>query len=373
MFYFLPGLNKRLPGFEEEPDLGVMRRLAREQFQHGQKRVQELRSRMATTASSTRQGAGESPVEGEVQPGGESRKRPHEEGEDANEEDLNHEPKRRRSIRNATPGPSNAGRVSPRRASAERSEASADPGTDAEDTEVVDSGPGASMQQQPTEEPAYSGAPGSSSGAGGSSSYIVPPQAGRKRARTPDDDDSEGEDVNASDGGGAEGSKRRRLMKGTPSASSEAVPVTPRQATPEPGDLEPGSAESHLTLPAGQETPQPISFPAKYSVPSSSFLKFSRNAIPMSKIAKMGKKRPWLFSYKTAEGYGIYAFVKCPRGNCKHHFSSHPLRDSRARDHILGCNQQIRDDRDMVRQYARQGRLFWNYSVLQPLLLSDKS
>lgn len=93
----------------------------------------------------------------------------------------------------------------------------------------------------------------------------------------------------------------------------------------------------------------------------------------MSKIAKMGKKRPWLFSYKTAEGYGIYAFVKCPAGNCKHHFSSHPLQEYRARDHILGCGQQIRDQRDMVRQYARQGMLLCNHALLCPLLLLGNS
>ncbi|KKY35851.1 hypothetical protein UCDDA912_g04123 [Diaporthe ampelina] len=98
----------------------------------------------------------------------------------------------------------------------------------------------------------------------------------------------------------------------------------------------------------------PVIFPSRYRVPSSKRLKFSRNTITMSKIAKMGKKRPWLFGYDTAEGYGIYAFVKCPGPNCKHHFSSHPLKEDRAHDHILGCNQQIRDDRDMVREYARQ-------------------
>lgn len=344
-----------------------MRHLAREQFRVGQERVKQLRSRLATTANSTGQGADESPVEGETQPGGESRKRPREE-EDATEEGLNHEPKRQRSYRDATPGPSNAGRVSPRRGSAERLRASADnatnDGTEDEDAEVIEiQGPGASKQQQPTEGPAYS-PPGSSSAAGSSASYSVPSQAGRKRARTPDDDDSEGDDVAAEDGRGPEGSKRRRLMKGTPSASHpvaspEAVPATPRQATPEPGDVEPGSAQSHLTSPAGPPTPQPVSFPTQYAVPSSRFLKFSRNSIPMSKIVKMGKKRPWLFGYKTAEGYGIYAFITCPRGNCKHHFSSHPLRDYRAQDHILGCDQQIRDERDMVRQYGRQGRSFW--------------
>ncbi|KAI7782607.1 hypothetical protein LA080_013095 [Diaporthe eres] len=361
--YFVPPFNRRLHSYKQEYDLPTVKHFAREQFRLGQERVRKLRKILATTESGTGQGADDSHVEGEAQPGGESRKRPREEDADATEEDPNHEPKRQRSLRDATPGPSNAGRLSPRRASAERLRASADNATDDvpedEDAEVIEvQEPLASKQKQPTEEPAYSGAPGSSPGAGGSS-YNVPSQAGRKRARTPEDDDSEGDDVEAEDGHGPEGSKRRRLMKGTPSvshhiASPEAVPATPRQATPGPGDVEPGSAQSHLTSPAGPPTPQPVSFPTQYAVPSSSFLKFSRNAIPMSKIVKMGKKRPWLFSYKTAEGYGIYAFVTCPRGNCKHHFSSHPLRDYRAQDHILGCNQQIRDERDMVRQYARQ-------------------
>lgn len=356
-----------------------MRRLAREQFQLGQERVQQLRSRLATTTSNTGQEADESPVDREVRPGGESRKRPREEDADATEEQLNHEPKRQRSLRDATPGPSNAGPVSARRTSTERLRASADDATNGEDAEVVEGQePTGSKQQQPKEEPAYSGTPVSSSGAGGSATYNVPSQAGMKRARTPDDDDSEDNDVEAGDGGGPAGSKRRRLMEdppsaGLPIAGPEAGPATPRQATPEPRDVEPGSAQSHLTSLAGQVTPQTPGFPSHYRVPSSRFLKFSRNAITMSKIVKMGKKRPWLFGYKTAEGYGIYAFVKCPRGNCKHHFSSHPLRDSRARDHILACNQQIRDDRDMVRQYARQGRSSCNYRPMRPIFLPDKS
>lgn len=320
-------------------------------------------------ASSTSRGAGEYPFEGEAQPGGESRKRPREESVDATEDDLDHGSKRQRSLRSATPGRSNSSPVSPRRAAAKRLRA---PAHDAE------AGQGqvrrASEPKLLTNAAATSGSPGPSSGATGSASHAVaPPQATPKRAREPADDDSEGDDLEAEDGRGHAGSKRQRLTRETPPASlpiasPQAVPSTPKQATPEPGDLEPGSAQSHVSSLAGPPTPQPAEFPSHYSLPSSEALKFSRNNITMSKITKMGKKRPWLFSYKTAEGTGIYAFVKCPRGNCKHHFSRHPLRGDRAKDHILDCNQQIRDERDMVRQYARQGRLHWKQSPRHLLL-----
>lgn len=69
----------------------------------------------------------------------------------------------------------------------------------------------------------------------------------------------------------------------------------------------------------------------------------------------MGKTRPWVFGYSTDEGYGLYAFMKCPGQNCKTRFSSHPLRHSQARDHLLSCGQPVLDEQDMVRQYASQG------------------
>lgn len=291
---------------------------------------------------------------------GESRKRPREDGVDVTEDGLDRESKRQRSLRSATPGPSNSSPVSPQRAAARRLRA---PAKYAE--AIGGQRRGASEPERlmnTADAAAPSGVPGSSSGAAGSGSNTADlSPAALKRSRASADDDSEADDVEAEDvRGGPAGSKRRRLMRDTPPASlsiasPQAGPSTPRQATPEPGDVEPGSAQSHVTSLAGPPTPQPARFPSHYDLPSSKPLKFSRNNITMSKITKMGKKRPWLFSYKTAEGYGIYAFVKCPGPNCKHHFSSHPLREGRARNHILACNQQIRDDRDMVRQYARQG------------------
>lgn len=379
----MPGRNPHLPGYERDPEVGGVRIAAREQFRRGQERVQELRSLLARKNPSVEQTAKNQPAGGEERLDGQSRKRPRDEDEEeekAADNDLNRAPKRHRPVRSASPGSPDSSHVRSRRAVAKRRPTPSADVTDADDTEVVGRrGPKASTQQLLAESSTYSSIPDSSSEAAASASQIAPTaQAAPKRARTPDDDASESDDVEAGDGRGPAGSKRRRLMKGAASASlsiasSQAGPVTPRRATPEPGNIEPGSAQSHLTSPAGQPTPQPDEFPAQYGTPSSTFLKFSRNSITMSKISKMGKKRPWLFSYRTAEGYGIYAFVKCPAGNCKHHFSSHPLQEYRARDHILACGQQIRDQRDMVRQYARQGMLLCNHALLCPLLLLDNS
>lgn len=378
----MPGRNPHLPGYERDPEVGEVRIAAREQFRRGQERVQELRALLSRRAPSVEHSSKKLPVEGEAQLHGESRKRPRddeEEEEKAADNDLNRAPKRHRSVRSASPGTSNSSHVLSRRAAAKRRPAHSADITDADDTEVYEGrGSRSSTQQRLVENSTASGNPASSSGDVGSASEVVPAsRPAPKRARTPDDDGSESGDVETGDGRGPAGSKRRRLIKGSASASlsiasPQAGPVTPRRATPEPGDIEPGSAQSHLTSPAGQPTPQPDEFPAQYGTPSSTFLKFSRNSITMSKIAKMGKKRPWLFSYRTAEGYGIYAFVKCPAGNCKHHFSSHPLREHRAQDHILACGQQIRDQRDMVRQYARQGMLSRSHALLcHPLLLGN--
>lgn len=356
----LPRHNPNLPGYVRDPDVGNVRIAAREQFRRGQERVQELRGLISRKDARVEQPAKEKPAGGEAQLDSESRKRPRDEEEEeetAVDDTLNRAPKRHRRVHSASPGPSDSSHVRPRRAAAKRR-----PTPSADDSEVYEGrGPRSSTLQRKVESSIDSAIPGSSSEAVVSVSKNAPSaQAAPKRTRTPDDDGSESGDVEASDGRGPAGSKRRRLIKGSASASlssagPQAGPVTPRRATPEPGDIEPGSAQSHLTSPAGQPTPQPAEYPTQYGTPSSTFLKFSRNSITMSKIAKMGKKRPWLFSYKTAEGYGIYAFVKCPAGNCKHHFSSHPLRKHRAQDHILACGQQIRDQRDMVRQYARQG------------------
>lgn len=326
--------------------------------------MQQLRSLLASGPSSKGHGAAEPPVEAEAPIDSESRKRARDEDADVSGDGLDRGPKRRRSLSNSTAGPSNLGPGSPHRAASKRIRAPADDDTD-DDVEADKSHElRSSKRQRLATDEALLGIPSSSSGAAGSGSHTVPPApATPKRNRAQVDDDSDGDDVDGGNDRGPLGSKRRRVMKdarptGLPVARTEAGPSTPRQATLDPGGPEPGSAQSHLTSPAGQPTPQPAQYPSHYGLPSSKPLKFSRNTVTMSKIAKMGKRRPWLFGYKTAEGYGIYAFVSCPGANCKHHFSSHPLRDHRARDHILACNQPIRDDRDMIRQYARQGRSF---------------
>lgn len=379
----LPGHNPHLPGYVRDPDVGNVRIAARDQFRRGQERVQELRGLLSRRDARVEQPAKETPAGGEAQLDGESRKRPRDEEEEeetAVDDTLNRAPKRHRTVHSASPGLSNSRHVRSRRAAAKRRRALSADDADGDNTEVVEGrGPKASTQQRLAESSNASGNPVPSSEDAGYASEVVPAsQAAPKRARTPDEDGSESDNVEAGDGRGPAGSKRRRLIKGSTSASlsiasPQAGPVTPRRATPQPGDIEPGSAQSHLTSPAGQPTPQPDRYPVQYGTPSSTFLKFSRNSITMSKIVKMGKKRPWLFSYKTAEGYGIYAFVKCPAGNCKHHFSSHPLRKYRAQDHILACGQQIRDQRDMVRQYARQGMLIRSHTLLCPPFLLGNS
>ncbi|KAG8166616.1 hypothetical protein KVR01_002305 [Diaporthe batatas] len=180
----------------------------------------------------------------------------------------------------------------------------------------------------------------------------------RLRAQADADNDSDDDD----DGGeshGASRSKRRRLTKdtnsaGLPHASPEAGPSTASKEMHEPAALLSHSGQARASSAAGQPAPEQGKKPVHYPAPASQALPSSRNTVAMSKLAKMGKTRPWVFGYSTDEGYGLYAFMKCPRRNCKQRFASDSLRNNHARDHLSGCGQAFIDEQDMVRQYASQ-------------------
>ncbi|KAL1882871.1 cat eye syndrome chromosome region, candidate 2 [Diaporthe australafricana] len=163
-----------------------------------------------------------------------------------------------------------------------------------------------------------------------------------KRARDPADGDSDDNEVG--EGHEAPASKRRRLQAELPSAS--APNSSPRVASP--GTADPLSFHDGSPAASANEPPPPP------PVPSSQPLGFCKKTVTTSKIAKMGKTRPWLFGHSTAEGYGIYAFVECASPGCKHKFSRHPLMSGRAEEHIRKCLHLPGEDQDIVKNYARQ-------------------
>lgn len=96
------------------------------------------------------------------------------------------------------------------------------------------------------------------------------------------------------------------------------------------------------------------------AIVSSQPLGYTNKTVFSNHITKMGRYRPWVFEYESAAGLGLYAFMKCPATGCKHKFSGHPLEQGRAFEHFKGCEVQIENDKDMVKQYASQGMLcFW--------------
>lgn len=345
--------------------------LQRENFERGQERVRHLRSRLARQDPGAGQGEPEVAIEGEAQPEGQSRKRPREDSEDASDEGESRGQKRQRSLRSDSAGPSTSNAIPPAAAAAKRPRAAAeDDGADEDADAYEGRAPRAAKRQRLMNAGSSLSVPGTGfraatpgpSAAAPRQAAAAPRRAARKRPKPAAGDDGEGDDQEPGGSPGPAAAKRRRGMKDPPpparlpAASPEAGPSTPRRPPHEPAV--PGTVSSHATSLAGQFTPEPVSFPSHYKIPSSESLKFSRQTIEMGKIVKMGKKRPWLFGYNTPKGgYGIFAFVKCRGRDCKHHFSSHPLENGRAYDHFLSCDQPIRDTRYMVKEYACQGKL----------------
>lgn len=361
LIYFEQPHHPRLPGYDgSKPDLDTVKARAWDQFRWGQQRVKKLRSRLASAASNARQIDHTPALAGGAPLNHEPRKQPHEESAEPTEDGRNYEPKSQQSVGSASPGPSDPNRAPPGRAAAKRPRAPADNDGIDGDEEEEKSRATKRIKLRLRKTTASSSVHTTGSGAPEPGAHMVSPQgSASKRARTPADVDGDGDYQGDGDGQGPSGSKRRRLTKGIhhvslPVASPEARPATASTAASEPANGSSGSSQAHASSVAGQPAPQPQSS-SHYEVPSSQPLNSSRDTINMAKVVKMGKTRPWLFGYRTDEGYGIYAFVKCPGQNCKHHFSTHPLKDDRARDHILSCNQPILDEQDMVRQYASQG------------------
>ncbi|KAJ0115752.1 hypothetical protein J7T55_010575 [Diaporthe amygdali] len=324
-----PGFKRHLPGIDRGvPDIG-RDALLKEEVERCQARILQLQYLLGTKSSGTRTSTEERVVEGRTQPKGGSLKRPRDEDTEATGDCRKNGDKRRRLTAGGTSDPITSNAV-PLQRNARKQPVSMG---------QVEAGPSGSAGN----------APDSSRGR-------------QKRAKIPEDDESDDNDgLEAGEGYGPTAPKRQRLEKSRPSA--RMATSSPQAADPEP--VVPASrvpkavspildSEQNLSPAAGPSSPRARGLSSPSVEPSSQPLGFSRNTVTMSKIAKMGKRRPWLFGYSTAEGYGIYAFVECPASGCKHHFSSHPLRQGRAQDHISDCNQPLLDERDIVKQYARQ-------------------
>ena len=393
-----------------------------DQLKLGQQRVQQLRSRLASTVSNTGQSDPTPALAGGAPLNHEPGKQPHEESAEPAKDGLNHEPKSQQYTSSASPRPSDPDTAPPRPATAKRPRAPADNDGDSRDEEAEEGRATKRPKLLPENITASSSTTAMSSGAVASGSHTAAPQgSASKRARTPADNDGDAGDEEVEEGratkrpklrlkistasssttamssaavasssradipeqpaskrartpadvdgdgddqaDGAVGepsrSKRRRLTKdthpvGLPIASPEAGPSTASKAAGEPASVVSGSSQAHASSAAGQPAPQP-QVPGHYETPSSQPLNFSRSTIDMATVVRRAKARPWLFGYSTDQGYGIYAFTKCPGQDCKHRFSSHPLKDNRARDHFLSCNQPMLDEKHMVGQYASQG------------------
>lgn len=338
LIYFQEPYHPRYPSYDgTKPDLNTIRAAALNQLKQGQQRVQQLRRRLALPDSTKDQTFDMFSSKDMVHGGHDPRKRSREEGAGPSEDGRDGGAKRQRSLRSASPGPSNQDAAAPQQPVAKRPRRQGDD----DDNDEAEDGRAVKRQRLTNTAPSAS-VDATSSGAIASGSRAVPPrQVALKRTRASTEDDYEHNDGDG-DGHGPSGSKRQRLIEETPPMDLHAASSD--------------SARAHPDQPNPQPAPQQSQFPTHYETPSSQPLNFSRDTITMSKVARMSKtRRPWVFGYSTEEGYGIYAFVDCPGQNCKHHFTSHPLRDHSARDHFLSCNQPFADEQDMVRQYACQG------------------
>lgn len=343
LIYFQEPYHPRYPSYHgTKPDLNTIKEAALNQLKQGQQRVQQLRRRLALP-DSTKYQTFDMFSSGDMVYGGHDPRKPSgEEGAGASGKAPDCGPKRQPPHRSASPGPSNRAAAAPPRPAAKRARRQADDNDD-DDDDDDEAGKGKAVKRQRLTNTAPSAsAAATSSAAIVSGSRAVPPRrAALKRTRASTEDDYEKNDGDG-DGHGPSGSKRQRLMEGTPPMNLHAASSN--------------SARAHPDQPNPQPAPQQSQSPAQYETPSSQPLNFSRDTITMSKVARMSKtRRPWVFGYSTEEGYGMYAFVDCPGQNCKHHFTSHPLRNHHARDHFLSCNQPFADEQDMVRQYACQG------------------
>lgn len=362
LIYFHEPYHPRYPSYDgTKPDLNTIKAAALDQLKLGQQRVEQLRRRLALPAPDTDHiiGTGRFRLQGSLQRNREPTKRSHEEMAGPSEDGRDGGAKRQRSLGSASPGPSIRDAAAPGEPAAKRARRQADD-YDYDDDDEAEEGRPAKRQRLTNTAPSTS-VPAVSSEAVASGSHDVPSRkAALKRARTATDDEyDEGNDGDG-DRHGPSDSKRRRLVEDPhpvelQAASHGAARALPDEPRSEQANLASRQSQGCTSSLAQQPAPQQPQFPEHYETPSSQPLKFSRNTITMGKVAKMGKARPWVFGYNTEEGYGIYAFVKCPGQQCKHHFSNHPLRGHNARDHLLSCNQPVVDDQDMVRQYACQG------------------
>ncbi|POS76995.1 hypothetical protein DHEL01_v204614 [Diaporthe helianthi] len=349
-----------------QPNIFEVKASAWDQLQFSRKRVQQLRARLASKASKTAKNdhapatQAEAPLSHEPRVTLEKNAEPKQDGQA-------HGPEPQQSNHSANPGPSDRDAIPLVKTASKR------PRQPAGDDQQKEQHPpaetrAAKRQRLADVVVAPSSLPATSPVASVPDSSAAPSQRpSSKRSRTPSDVDNDGDDQGeGGDSRGASSPKRRRLIRaatsagGLPADNAEAGPSTAGEPTPHEAAADvPGSSQAQASSAASVQTappqqPQQPQQPAVSVAPSSQALPSSSNTVTMSKIAKMGKTRPWVFGYNTDEGYGLYAIFKCPRPNCKQRFSSHPLKNNHARDHFVSCGQPVVDEQDMVRQYASQ-------------------
>lgn len=82
---------------------------------------------------------------------------------------------------------------------------------------------------------------------------------------------------------------------------------------------------------------------------------------PPIKTSLVTKEHYWVFDFNvTVRGRDHTALytMRCPSSRCDNPvFSKHPLRSARAEQHFKRCGVRFRDTADLVRRYARLGKL----------------
>ncbi|KAJ9148412.1 hypothetical protein NKR23_g5234 [Pleurostoma richardsiae] len=74
---------------------------------------------------------------------------------------------------------------------------------------------------------------------------------------------------------------------------------------------------------------------------------------PPIKITELRKLPYWVFEYRFSRGLSLCT-LRCPSPTCSAPvFSKHPLKRSRAASHLKSCGVPFRNERDIIRKYAR--------------------
>lgn len=209
-----------------------------DQLKLGQQRVQQLRSRLASTVSNTGQSDPTPALAGGAPLNHEPGKQPHEESAEPAKDGLNHEPKSQQYTGSASPRPSDPDTAPPGPAAAKRPRAPADNDGDARDEEAEEGRATKRPKLLPENITASSSTTAMSSGAVASGSHTAAPQgSASKRARTPADNDGDAGDEEVEEGRATKRPKLRLKMRtassSTTAMSSAAVASSSRAGIPE--------------------------------------------------------------------------------------------------------------------------------------------